>query len=180
MKLFVALTLAIALQGVPEPGFSEQTPEALVRDTSDRMVAALKSEHATIEQHPERLYELVSDIVLPHFDFDRMGQWALGKYWRTASAQQRKRFVEEFKTLLVRTYGSALFEYTDQKIVYQPVRMKEDDKEVTVSTEVEQKGAFPIPIDYDLYRTSRGWKVYDVSLDQLIKELAAQNKQIAG
>jgi phospholipid transport system substrate-binding protein len=140
-------------------------PEALVRETSDRMLTVLKEQHAVIKAEPQRLYELVDDIVLPHFDFERMSRWVLGKHWKRATPEQQQRFVSEFRTLLVRTYGTALLDYTDLKINYLPLRMAEGSEDVTVRTEVMQPGRQPIPINYSMFHRADGWKVYDVAID---------------
>lgn len=154
----LALNMAVAV--------AENTdPEALVRETSDRMLVVLKEQHAVIKAEPQRLYELVDDIVLPHFDFERMARWVLGKHWKRASPEQQQRFVAEFRTLLVRTYGTALLDYTDLKINYLPLRMSEGSEDVTVRTEVMKPGAQPIPINYSMLRRADGWKVYDVAID---------------
>ncbi len=142
----------------------EVTPLEVVRDTSSRMLTALHNERARITQDSERLYELVAEIVLPYFDFRRMSQWVLGRNWRAATEQQRERFVEQFRILLVRTYGRALSEYSDEKVVYLPFDAGNEVDRVTVRTEIEQHGGAPIPISYSMYLTANGWKVYDVSI----------------
>jgi phospholipid transport system substrate-binding protein len=177
-----------------------QSPQELVKQTTDQMLSKLRDEHQVIDQHPERIYELVNQIVLPHFDFERMSSLVLGKHWRTASPDQRQRFVEQFRNLLVRTYAKSLSSYTDNKVNFLPFRGGPDQDDVTVRTEVEQPGGFPIPIDYSLYLDKGGeWKVYDVvvdgvslvtnyrttfanqirqeSLDKLIAALATRNQQ---
>jgi phospholipid transport system substrate-binding protein len=154
----VALNAAVAIAG-------NSDPEALVRETSDRMLVVLKEQHAVIKSEPNRLYELVDDIVLPHFDFERMARWVLGKHWRQAAPDQRERFVNEFRTLLVRTYGTALLDYTDLKINFLPLRKSANSEDVTVRTEVIQPGGQPIPINYSMFHHEDGWKVYDVSID---------------
>ena len=110
------------------------------------------------------MYELVAEIVLPYFDFRRMSQWVLGRNWRTATAQQRERFVEQFRLLLVRTYGRALSEYADEKVIYLPFDAGSEADRVTVRTEIEQPGGAPIPISYSMYLSDDGWKVYDVAI----------------
>ena len=149
-------------------GFSTaaQSPQALVEQTSGLMLAKLKEEQQVIEAEPGRLYELVNEIVLPHFDFEYMSQLVLAKYWRRASAEQRAAFVVEFRTLLVRTYATSLKQYVDQEIVFLPSRAQRDD-EATVKTEVEQPGGFPIPIDYHLHTKNDAWKVFDVVIDDV-------------
>ena len=142
-------------------------PQELVQDTTDRLLQAIQAEKAVIEKDPNRIYRLVEEIALPHFDFERISRWVLAKNWRKATPEQRQRFLEEFTALLVRTYATALAEYKGQKVTMQPVRMKPDDTQVKVRAEVEQPGAFPIPIDYRMHLTDGEWKVYDVAIDDI-------------
>ena len=161
-RLRGTLVALLLLPGVAGAA-SDISPQELVRDTSSRMLVALRDEQEAIAADPDRLYELVAEIVLPYFDFQRMSQWVLGHNWRIATTEQRERFVEQFRVLLVRTYGSALSEYADEKIIYLPFVEPGDAKTVTVRTEIEHVGA-PIPISYSMYRSADGWKVYDVAI----------------
>lgn len=140
------------------------SPQDLVKQTSQRMLKALRDEQAHIKESPERLHKLVDEIVLPHFDFRRMSRLVLGRYWRRASDRQQERFVDEFRTLLVRTYTSALSQYTDQTIRYLPFNGDPSRGDVTVRTEVQRTGGSPIPIDYSLMHEDGEWKVYDVTI----------------
>lgn len=145
---------------------SVNEPLELVKQTSDRMLKAIKAERAEIEKDNARLFALVDEIVLPHFDFQKMAKLVLGKYWRQASDAQRRQFTDEFRFLLVRTYAAAMLEYTDQKIIFLPFRGAPGDDDVVVQTEVDQAGGFPIPIDYKMYKDDAGqWKVYEVAID---------------
>jgi len=156
--------LAVALPGVAARAAVEPPGQVVVRNTTARMIEALRRDREKISAHPARIYNLVADIILPHFDFDRMSRRVLGKHWRRASRAQRERFVREFRTLLVRTYATALAEYRDQTIRYLKPRAR-DNTELTVRTQIEQPGGPPIPIDYQLYRSADSWKVYDVVID---------------
>lgn len=165
MKRLVTFLLFCLALNVAVAAADNLNPETLVRQTSDRMLAVLKEQHDVIKAEPKRLYDLVDDIVLPHFDFVRMARWVLGKHWKRATPAQQQRFVDEFRTLLVRTYGTALLEYTDQKINYFPLRTAAGSADVTVRTEVVKPGRAPIPISYSMFHREDGWKVYDVSID---------------
>lgn len=162
-RLMTIFALLLSLTAAPV--WAAQSAQELVRQTSERMLSTLKQEQAVIKNNPERIYELVNKIVLPHFDFEYMSQLVLGKYWRRASAQQRDAFTEEFKQLLVRTYATSLNEYTDQEISFLPFREGGDPEQAQVRTEVEQPGGFPIPIDYKLHKSGDAWKVFDVVID---------------
>ncbi len=140
--------------------------QQLVIDTSTRVLERLRQEQQKLKTHPELIYPLVEDLVLPHFDFERMSIWVLGKNWRKADTHQQRQFVDAFRTLLVRTYAKALLEYTDQQINYLPFHAEEGAKRVTVRTEIAQPGGVNIPINYSMFLNQEGaWKVYDISVD---------------
>jgi phospholipid transport system substrate-binding protein len=140
------------------------SPGDIIRDTSDRMLDALRKNEAELKTDTSELYALVNKIVLPNFDFEAMSRWVLGRYWRQATPEQRKRFVAEFRTLLVRTYGSSLLNYTDASIRVLPMPPVSGD-DVTVRSQVERGDGPPIPINYSMHRKNDVWKVYDVSVD---------------
>lgn len=157
----VVLLLSLLAQLAPARAVDNISPLELVRETSTRMLTALRNEREEIKKNPDHLCELVSTIVLPYFDFERMSMWVLGKNWREATPDQRTRFVEQFRRLLVRTYGTALSEYADEEIIYLPLIDDSKEGKVTVRTEIEQAGS-TIPIAYSMYNGEDGWKVYDV------------------
>ncbi len=155
--------------------------EQVVRDTTTQVFNALDDEALGIRKDLSKLYALVNDTVLTHFDFQRMSRRVLGKHWRKANSDQRSRFAQEFQTLLVRTYATALLEYSDQKIAYLPVRKGSRASEAVIRTEVRPPGGMPIPIGYAMYDGGKDWKVYDVSIDGVslvINYRASFNSQI--
>jgi len=158
----VLIAVAVAASS---PATATKPPEQLVVETSERMIATLRAEREVLKENPGRIYELVREIAVPHFDFVRMARLALGSNWGVADAQQRKRFVEEFQTLLVGTYATTLLQYTDQVIRYFPVRGDPEAATVTVRSEIEQRGGLNILVLYHLHRKSGVWKVYDVTTD---------------
>lgn len=160
----LGFTLLAALLSFGVLANSESVPEALVESTTEKVLDALRKEREKIDQDSARIYEIVDDYIIPHFDFQRMSQRVLGKYWHRASNEQRGKFVEQFQTLLVHTYGAALREYTDQKIEFLPSRSR-GDGEVTVRTQIVQNGGPPIPVYYEMYKPEGEWKIYDISID---------------
>lgn len=157
-----ALLLAVLFAGAAAALAQETLPDALVRSITDDVVAALKRDKAIQALDTGKLAELVEARILPHFDFRRTTQIAMGAYWRHATPEQQEQLTREFRALLVRTYSSALASYRDQTIDVRPLRMRPGDTEVTVRSLVRQAGAEPVQIDYDMERTASDWKVYDV------------------
>ena len=166
MKKVLLLT-SILLLSVLGVARAEIAPEQLVHQTADDILADIKVHRELYAHDYDKLYQMADKKVLPHFDFRRMSQWVLGRSWRTATPEQRDRFVQQFRDLLVRTYSTALLNYKDEKIIYLPVQSKPGDDDVLVRTEVKQSGGQPnIPIYYSFYRNKDGeWKVYDVTIE---------------
>jgi phospholipid transport system substrate-binding protein len=139
--------------------------QSLIKTTSDKVIARIKTEREALRADPKRLYDLVHELILPHFDFVRISQWVLGKHWRTANPQQQSKFIEEFRTLLVRTYAMALLEYADRPIKYLPVHADPQGETVTIKTEVEGPGNQSVPMNYRMHKKDNEWKVFDVSVN---------------
>jgi len=141
-------------------------PQALVKDATDRMLQALKDNEQQLAEDSSVIYGLVQEILMPNFDFDKMSKLALGKNWRKADSDQRLRFTEEFRLLLVRTYSTAMLEYTDEEIRFLPFHEDLKKKKVKVRMEILQSGGPSIPMSLSMYlNKENAWKVYDVKID---------------
>ena len=162
MKWLMAVLAGLA---VSFPASAEEiAPDAMVRNVANEVLDVVRKDKDIQAGNARKAVELVEAKVLPNFNFSRMTSLAVGKDWRQASPAQQKALIEEFRTLLVRTYSKALTEYRDQAIDYKPLKMQPGDTDVTVRTEIRQSGAKPVQIDYSLEKTDRSWKVYDISV----------------
>jgi phospholipid transport system substrate-binding protein len=175
-------------------------PDDLVRRVTQDVISIVKRDKEIQAGNQKKSIALVEEKVLPHFDFTRMTALAMGLSWRKATPEQRQALVTEFRTLLVRTYSTALSAYRNQVIEVKPSRAQPDATEVVVRSEVKQSGTEPVTIDYSMQKNANGWKVYDVAvggvslvttyrdtfanevrnggIDGLIKTLAEKNRQL--
>lgn len=196
---FVA-TLVVAV-AVAASAQAQEAPDAMVKRVSQDVLQAIKADPLIQAGNEVRVRDVIEVKLLPNFDFTRMTAFAVGRHWRAATPEQQKRLIDEFRTLLVRTYSGALNQYRNEKIEYKPLRMNPADAEVTVRTVVLKPGGSPIQIDYSLEKKAEGWKAYDVivagvslvtsyrdefneqiksgGVDGLIKALADKNKGAA-
>lgn len=143
-------------------------PDEMVKNVTNQVLNYLENNQEKIDNNPQEVIRVVNDTVLPHFDFTYMSQLVLGKHWRRASADQKARFTEAFRGLLVTTYSNSLTEYSGQSIDYLPFRAAADAEQVTVKVEVVPQAGLPVPIDYQLHiADDDAWKVYDVNIDGL-------------
>jgi phospholipid transport system substrate-binding protein len=160
MKTIAATILlwALALPALAQ----EVTPDALVKSVTLEVIDIIAKDKDIKAGSRAKLVQVIEAKVLPHFNFSAMTALAMGQNWSKANAEQKKQLTEEFKTLLVRTYASALAAYSEQKFDFRPLRAKPTDTDVTVNVRVLQPGAQPVTIDYSMEKTANGWKCYDV------------------
>jgi len=170
--LLIALAGPVHAQDPHEAGSPALTPpDRVMRQAAEQMFTALRDHRADLQKDPTYIYKLVDRVLVPHVDFDRASHWVLGRYWRRASADQRRRFIHEFKTLLVRFYSNALAEYArghelqQDMITFLPLRSDDGARDVTVRSLVHQPNGTSVAVNYELHREPDGWKVYDVTVE---------------
>lgn len=140
-------------------------PDELVKKTADEVLTAVKSDKDIQSGDQKKIFALAEEKILPYFNFDRVSRMVLGKHWREASKEQQAAFQREFRSLLLRTYASALSKYQNQTIEFKPLRMRPNDTNVTVETQILQPGGQPIGVDYALEKSGDSWKVYDIAIE---------------
>jgi len=167
MKLRVAvITLLLVPFLLSQVNASTDTALNIVRTTSDKVIERLSTQKADLDKHPEHLYGLIDELVLPHFDFTIMSRWVMGKDWNSTPVVKQEQFIEQFKTLLVRTYAKALLEYSGQEIVYLNPENNPNSNLIIIKTEVAGNGsAHNIPINYRMHSSEGQWKVIDIAID---------------
>lgn len=152
----------------PAWGATKQDPRQLVMATAEKLVHELQAQQHDIARDPAVAFRLANQTVVPYIDFPRIARWVAGRYWRTASPDQRRRFTEEFRQLLITTYVAAMRNYAQEilthadDVSYPPVRPDPNANQSTVRMDIRLASGIQIPVDYRLYRTNGGWKIYDV------------------
>lgn len=149
------------------PARAETAPDVLAKNTTNEVLRIVKQDKDIKNGNSKKILGLVEQKILPNFDFEHMTQLAVGKNWPKATPEQQQSLVDEFRTMLVRTYSSALSSVADYKIDFKPFSMPAGADDVTVSTEVSKPGAPPIPIDYRMEKKNGAWKVFDVLVDNV-------------
>lgn len=196
--LFVGLLFATA--ALAQAG-GAQGPDALIKTVSSEVLDTIRKDKSLQTGDVNRLQKLVDDKVLPHVNFEKMTQLAVGRGWRQATPEQRQALTREFRVLLVRTYAGAMSAVRDHQIQMRPFRAQASESDVVVRTAVVSSGSEPIQLDYRLEKSEGGgWKIYDVNvlgvwlvenyrnsfaseintkgIDGLIKTLSDRNRQL--
>ena len=157
------LAMALPWTAWSLPSAATEAPDALVKRIATEVMDAIKADPAIQAGDVNKIAALVDSKIMPNVNFTRMTASAVGRHWRQATPEQQKRLETEFKSLLVRTYSGALGEVKDQTLTFKPMRMRAEDTEVVVRSEVKGKGD-PIQLDYRLEKVGDGWKIYDLNV----------------
>ncbi len=173
-------------------------PQELVENSAKRMLQELDANRAMYAANPAKVDALVANVLLPNFDTDYSARLVLGQNWRTATPDQRKRFVDAFYHSLLRNYGAALVDFTADRFVVLPYKGDPSDTMATVRTEVKKSSGEKVAVNFSLRKTDGVWKAWDVviegisyvksfrtdfgaeiqqkGLDEVISRMEAQNK----
>lgn len=200
MNLLLKSMYFLAFVGFSSLAVADVSPDELVKKTAEEVLEIVKNDKDIQAGDQAKIFALAEAKILPNFDFDRVSRLVLGRNWANATPEQKLEFQKEFRSLLLRTYASALSKYRDQTIQYLPFRLQPDATRATVKTKILQPGGQPIGIDYTLEKGAKGWKVFDIviedvslvtnyrsqfndeirqagGMDGLIQKLAEKNKQ---
>ncbi len=162
MKRLLALLVTLAF-ALPAQAGDMATPDGLISTTVQAVLTVVKRDKSILTDQP-RLLALVDDRILPHFDFTRMTQLAVGRSWRTATPEQKDALVREFRAMLVRTYSKVFSNYPDPQVEVKPAQMV-DDGEATVRTVIRMSDGRTAAVDYEMRKTDAGWKAFDVTVE---------------
>lgn len=149
------------------PAAAEEAPDAFMQRLSSDVLDTIRKDPALKAGDLQKIASLVDNRLVEHINFKRMTASAIGPAWRQATPEQQKRLIEEFKTLLMRSYSGALSQVKDNyTIVVKPMRAQAGDNEVVIRSEV-RGGTEPVAIDYRLEKTpdtASGWRIYNFNL----------------
>jgi phospholipid transport system substrate-binding protein len=141
-------------------------PDVLIKNTVHDVLEIVRNDKELRSGNQKKMLEMVDARVLPHFNFEHMTKLAVGKSWRTATDEQKKQLMSEFRILLVRTYTKAFTSYRDQTVEIKPFKLDPAATEVTIKTAIVKPGSQqPILVNYDMEKMPDGWNEYDLTVE---------------
>jgi phospholipid transport system substrate-binding protein len=144
---------------------AQLAPDELVKKIVQDVLKDLDANRAEYKKDPKKVRVVVDKYMLPHFDTRYAAQAVMGKHWRTATEEQRKRFIDAFYQSLLQNYGEAIVDFTPDRLKILPYTGKPDQENVTVRSEVRRDNGSRLPVNYSLRKTPDGWKAYDVQIE---------------
>jgi len=152
--------------GKPAPvAVDASGPSQLIESSANVLLAGIDSRRDEFRRDPTGLYLLVEQTLLPNFDTPFAAQLVLGKHWRNATPEQRKRFVEAFYKSLLYTYGDAMVGFTADRLKVFPTKVEPTADRATVRTEIKRSNGTKVAVSYGMRKVNGQWKAWDVVID---------------
>lgn len=158
------MLLAVLLLGLSRPAIAEQGPVEVLQTMTDTLLDIVRQDPDVI--HDEgRLRVIANEVIFSRVDFDTLSRWVLGKYWRTASPQQRTAFIDEFREMILRSYLRSVSAYRDNGVRFLPPRSDREKGLAVVNAEIDQPDGPVAHVTFRMRRVTEEWKIYDVAVE---------------
>jgi phospholipid transport system substrate-binding protein len=141
------------------------SPNTVIDSAVAMLTEKLDGRKAEYSADRQSLYVLIDEILLPRFDRKFAAQVVLAKHWRSASAEQRSKFIEAFYQALVRRYADGILEFDPEKITVLAYRGDESKPRTKVRTTVALEDGSKAAVDYELVKRDAGWLVFNVVIE---------------
>jgi phospholipid transport system substrate-binding protein len=174
--MLLSANMALAAEAQETTVEENLGPVVMLQSATHRLLVKMEQERSQIKADSNRLMALANEVLVRHFDINAMSRWVLGSHWKAATSEQQQRFTEEFQTLVIRFYVSAMFDdpklldeiiaMGDRIINFEPVTWDASTKKVTVNSLFSIPSGLEVPVNFKLYFAKSGeWLIYDVSVD---------------
>ncbi len=170
-NLIMAFALTVGMSGVTVAETEAETEslvaaDVVIRAAADELATALQNRRSELESDSQALYTLIDGILEPRFDDRYAAQLVLGKHWRGASSEQRKRFITAFYQTMLQRYADGVLEFNEERLEVLTYKGGDEKrKRTTVKTMVELDDGTEVPVNYGLVLRKNAWKVYDVTIE---------------
>jgi phospholipid transport system substrate-binding protein len=158
--LLLTLVPVLAAQKI-----DSSTPQQLIETSSRALLENLDANRAAYRKDISGLYKVIDSEFLPHVDVPYAAQQVLGKHWRDATAEQKKRFTDALYQSLLQTYGKALLDFTSDQMKILPGQDNATATRSSVRTRIRTSNGTDVAVNYTLRKVNDEWKVWDVVIE---------------
>ena len=160
----IALALAAALVLAQAPAWAI-APNEVIEEAVNLLTEGLDLRRDELAADNAALREFIDGILLPRFDREFAAGAVLGKHWRSASEEQRTRFVTAFYETLLQRYADGVVEFDMTRVEILPYRGDEKKRTTEVKTRVRLDDGSKVPVNYMLVNREDRWRMFDVQIE---------------
>jgi len=167
MKITATISLLCSLLLSANASADSRTPEQIIEQTSSEVLTIVNQQADRIRNEAGYVNTIIDELILPIIDLQSMGKLILGKHWKSATSGQQQRFIDEFKSMLVRTYAKSIADYGHAKVTIMRDVKQKSKKFHMVHTELDLGSGAPLKVTYVFRQKDSAWRVFDLAVDGL-------------
>jgi len=167
MKITATISLLCSLLLSANASADSRTPEQIIEQTSSEVMTIVNQQADRIRNEAGYVNTIIDELILPIIDLQSMGKLILGKHWKSATSGQQQRFIDEFKSMLVRTYAKSIADYGHAKVTIMRDVKQKSKKFHMVHTELDLGSGAPLKVTYVFRQKDSAWRVFDLAVDGL-------------
>ncbi len=141
------------------------SPNEAIESAVAEFATALEGRKDALAENRSQLYSVIDEILLPRFDRRYAAQLVLGRHWRTASAEQRDKFIAAFYGALLQKYSDGVLEFQQDQVEILPFRGDDTKKRTTVKSIVRLNDGTKVPVSYGMVLREGNWLMFDVTIE---------------
>ena len=158
------IVIAVACLGVAASPTWAASPVEVITEAVELLTEGLNARRDEFVEDNDALYAFIDSILLPRFDREFAAGAVLGKHWRTATDEQKNRFIEAFYSSLVHRYADGILEFDTDRVEILPFRGA-SKRTATVKTNVRLDDSTKIPVHYTLVNRDDKWRMFNVTIE---------------
>lgn len=160
--LFILMTCGAVLAAAPLPAAATpQEASAFVSGVGNQALSIMSAKGSPQAQKLQK----IEDLFIKNVDIDWVAKFVLGKYWRTASEEQKKRYLSNYQTFLIKHYTSRFVEYSNESFKITGAHAGDAPNEYQLTMELIRPGKENVIVEYRVRQSGAQFKIFDIIVE---------------
>ena len=152
-------------------------PREIIQDSAQQILETINTNRADYEAHPDKLIQLVNDVLMPKFDGIYAARLILGRYGRGVAEEKLEVFANAMQDLLVERYSNSMLRFkSDDQLEVLELRGNNTDKLTRVRARIALDNNQWIPVEYSFHKVEEDWKLFDVTAEGISYIITYRNQ----
>lgn len=165
MSLRRSLSLLIVAFAFALPGSGARAaapdPAGFVDKMVNQAIELLKDKDMPRQERDQKFTALLTQ----DFDIPRISRFVLGRYWTSASDEERQEFGQLFERWVVRTYSARFADYSGETVKVGGTKPQNDTDVVVESEIIHPDGSPPAKVDWRVRQKDGAFKIVDIDVE---------------
>lgn len=149
--------------------------EAFVKEVTEDGIENIINADIPQAEKDKRFAKLFNSAL----DIQFIGQFVLGRYWRTATAEQRQEFIDAYRELNVQTWSKRFDEFKGRNFIFKGTDASNSANQIFVNSTVPMEQGEPAKVVWRVKQTGNEFKIVDIIIENVSLAITARNEYTA-